>query len=749
MSNLTKIHLANWSKMVVVNGGTDPSIEVGPVLEHSSFTDEIGTSKSFHYVIRAVSDAPIEAGVAHMTSSTVMLREVVTNQMIDGEYLSGADLDPMDIPEGAFVFAAPTKEMLHDFSIEMPMANYTWDGVANSYTISPLEKHIHMDVGAALTTITFDSTKKPAAGTKHEFTISLAAFERAAGNVQPKVRFSGASFEFGNGAKIPDYPVITRKTIEQLPIGLINGSTYQLGKNIVELISLVTATSTSLTEGVNFSINYNTGLLTVLDIASSVQPWTITYKNPNRTILRFSSDDGGLRYLVENITEYLEINDLGSIDDTLDFDVRHPFNYGELTGVNATFNVDNVTPEMPVLHPAHFEFVNKSGIEKTVIFDTDFFDIIEESFPGFIIVPDGKKFEFDIRRNADQTSVKKYSIKNLQREIFVRDLGVLSTPVTLDIRHRWNIGEFTGSGTSVLIQGVSPDVPLAPMLEPAHFTLVNNGSVTKTVIWNSNLFTIAGSTLDRVPLPIGHKVDFDVRRNPLNETVSYEVKVGDVAYNQSAQGLPPTFNPNDKASIITLSNDNFSAQRVAGVTQGTGLARTFGAKSSGKWRVPFRIDTVGTTFSTAGWQMSLGIVPLAQLTNTFVGAVNPGIGIFYQRIGSAINQLARRVNGVTTNYSTPFNLEAGEIVCLILNFQLGLGWIQRNDVFLTTGADPETNTNPDFTFTIGPEYYLAYSANGYRTDGTNNAPQPPLVSVLSSLQDSFAYTTPSYETWRI
>lgn len=696
MSNLTKIHLANWSKMVVVNGGTDPSIEVGPVLEHSSFTDEIGTGKSFHYVIRAVSDAPIEAGVAHMTSSTVMLREVVTNQMIDGEYLSGADLDPMNIPEGAFVFAAPTKEMLHDFAIEMPMANYTWDGVANSYTISPLEKHIHMDVGAALTTITFDPTKKPAAGTKHEFTISLAAFERAAGNVQPKVRFSGASFEFGNGAKIPDYPVITRKTIEQLPIGLINGSTYQLGKNIVELISLVTATSTSLTEGVNFSINYNTGLLTVLDIASSVQPWTITYKNPNRTILRFSSDDGGLRYLVENITEYLEINDLGSIDDTLDFDVRHPFNYGELTGLNATFNVDNVTPEMPVLHPAHFEFVNKSGIEKTVIFDTDFFDIIEESFPGFIIVPDGKKFEFDIRRNADQTSVKKYSIKNLQREIFVRALGVLSTPVTLDIRHRWNIGEFTGSGTSVLIQGVSPDVPLAPMLEPAHFTFVNNGSTGKNVSFNTELFSPAGTVLSSVFVPIGNKLDFDVRRNPLNETVSYELKVGDVNYNQTASGLATTWNPSDKQTDIVLSSDLRTASRATSVGNQLYGVRAFGAKNSGKWYFAVRDDLgfmAGTPSGGAG--VGFGVAAASCSLTVGVGRTTDSFSMEWYRPGATeLRTWSSSVSVLRTWQTWP----AGTVFYVLVDLNLGMVWYVANNTPLFSG-DPNANQTPACTFT--------------------------------------------------
>lgn len=746
MSNLTKIHLANWAKMVVVNGGTDPSIEVGPVLEHSSFTDEIGTSKSFHYVIRAVSDAPIEAGVAHMTSSTVMLREVVTNQMIDGEYLSGADLDPMDIPEGAFVFAAPTKEMLHDFSIEMPMANYTWDGVANSYTISPLEKHIHMDVGAALTTITFDPTKKPAAGTKHEFTISLAAFERAAGNVQPKVRFSGASFEFGNGAKIPDYPVITRKTIEQLPIGLINGSTYQLGKNIVELISLVTATSTSLTEGVNFSINYNTGLLTVLDIASSVQPWTITYKNPNRTILRFSSDDGGLRYLVENITEYLEINDLGSIDDTLDFDVRHPFNYGELTGVNATFNVDNVTPEMPVLHPAHFEFVNKSGIEKTVIFDTDFFDIIEESFPGFIIVPDGKKFEFDIRRNADQTSVKKYSIKNLQREIFVRDLGVLSTPVTLDIRHRWNIGEFTGSGTSVLIEGVSPDVPLAPMLEPAHFTFVNNGSVTKTVIWGTELFSISGSTLGQVTLPVGYKLDFDVRRNPLNETLSYEVKVGDVNYNQTASGLATTWNPSNSNPNLDFSNNNKTVtfDTAVGSTGVVFSGRAFGAKSSGKFRIACVVPTLpnGATSSVTS-TLILGVADYTLSLTSDVGSTLSSAGVRIHASASSTRTIGKINNNVLTAYPSPPALDSGLILGVLVDLDSGKIWFTINNIVLS-GGDPVAGTGADFTMV---DTILLPALTLRALDNGTGSPTIAVITLLNEVEDPYASFFSTFPTW--
>lgn len=869
MSNLTKIHLANWSKMVVVNGGTSASIEVGPVLEHSTFTDEIGTNKSFHYVFRAGSDAPIELGVGHMDNLTTFTRDKVTAQIIDGEYVSG-DLAPGNIPAGAFLFGAPTREMLYGFANEMSYAEYSWLGSATSIIVDQQHKHVHVEVGAALTTIVFDSAQRAALDVKHELTMSFYAFSKVAGKY-PRVQFSGAKFQFGNGIPVPSYPVMTSGQVEVMPIGLVNGSTYTVTKLLKNLLAVKDLSGDVLERGVNYLFDDTTGVMTVVNVGLFEQPWRIEYETPEQSMFRFTSIDGGLTYLVENVTEYLVVNeladvtsaisldvrhktsignmvgsgsaveitglnpallvdfppaffefvntsdvdkvvtidtdlfdvmsddffalqqiiikpdykisfeciknpdvsstkpyvlrnvfyrifvnDMGVLPDPIILDIRHPFNIGSLQGSTVDIDIAGVFPDVPdepLLKPAYFEFTNDSTVEKRIILDTDYFDIVNDRFTvvGFILLPPTYKLAFTCTKNMDLASGKQYSLRDLSYHKFTRDLGVLSTPVTLDIRHPWNIGEFTGGATSVIIDGVSPDVPLAPMLEPAHFTFVNNGSVTKTVSWDSGLFSIAGSTLGEIQLPIGYKVDFDVRRNPLNESVSYEVKVGDVNYNQTASGLATTFNPSDASASVSLTNSN---QRIAlSVTGNYRAARCFGGKNSGKWRIAIRMDSVPNNSSSAtrimGIAFGLGTLGMvldgsASIPGGLIGTVALRVGDWFKSGALAQHDITvREDGGAVIQMVVPATLTAGEIFGLLVDLDTGKCWFTRDNVVLG-GGDPEADSGETCVVdTSGNKFPMACLGS---LDGPS-AGEAGLWTILNEIQDTFAGNWPSFRTW--
>lgn len=284
------------------------------------------------------------------------------------------------------------------------------------------------------------------------------------------------------------------------------------------------------------------------------------------------------------------------------------------------------------------------------------------------------------------------------------DLGALSTSITLDITKKWNIGEFTGSDTTYTINGISPTVPT---LEPAHFTIVNNGTVTKTVGWDTNLFSIAGSTLSQVTLPIGYKVDFDVRRNPFNESVSYEVKVGNVNYNQTASGLATTWNPSDYSGTppLTLSNSNKTINLTTKV--GASLyrsARAFGAKNTGKHFFTIRLESatlIGSNTSVNSAGIAVGLATASLSLSTYVGqGINSGSLLIFRGTSSTC---ATWVDGVSTTRTSPTNAVLSDLITVAFNANNGKCWFILNNTILY-GGDPENDLNP--AFTLSPAFYL-------------------------------------------
>lgn len=637
-TNLTKVHFGNWVKQVVSpGGGGTGNLTLGEVLQHPTVAQEVGTNKSFYYVIRATNNSPIEMGVAVMINATTMRRDHIVGQMIDGVYTvatEGAALTALNIAEGAFIFTAPTKEMLYALVNEMSYQSYSWDGVITERQVSPQIKHNRVEVGPLLFTLSFDDAFKPVVGSKYEITVSAWAKVNPVGG-QPKIRFDGAVFHFGNGCAIPDYPVLTAETVEVLPTGLVNGSTYTTVKGVRTLTSLVDDSDNPLVRDVNFSFDELTGLLTILNIGSFVQPLTLTYDNLNESLFRLTTWDGGQSYVVENVSEYLNPVDLGTVT---------PDAFGD---------------------------------------------------------------------------------------------------VYLDIRHKFTIGELTGTTTTYDIAGVTVDVPV---LEPAHFTFVNTGSATKTVTFDTNILSISGSTLSQVTLPVGYKVDFDVRRNLLNDGLSYEVKVGDVNYNQTASGLATTWNPSDANINLDFSNSNKTVtfDTIVGSTAIVYTARAFGAKTSGKFRIACVVPTLpnGSSSSVTS-TLILGIADYTLGLTSDVGATLTSAGVRIHSPSNGIRSTGKMNNNTLTTYSSQPLINPGLILGVLIDLDSGKVWFTVDSIVLS-GGDPVTGTLPDFTL---PDTVLLPAITLRAIDGGAGSPVIAVVTLLNEIEDPYSATFNTFQNW--
>jgi hypothetical protein len=171
MSNATKIAMANWTKMVVVGGGTG-NITLGAVNGYPPIGEALGVSKSFHYVIRAVNNTPLEAGVGVLTDVITLRRDNVYAKMLNGVYSAGDGLTNLSIPVGAFLYTADTKELLQDLQLEMPLRAY--GNIAGATEIDTRHKAITANLTAAAT-LSFAAGSLPPSGVKHEFSLHITS----------------------------------------------------------------------------------------------------------------------------------------------------------------------------------------------------------------------------------------------------------------------------------------------------------------------------------------------------------------------------------------------------------------------------------------------------------------------------------------------------------------------------------------------------------------------------------------------
>ena len=330
-----------------------------------------------------------------------------------------------------------------------------------------------------------------------------------------------------------------------------------------------------------------------------------------------------------------------------------------------------------------------------------------------------------------------YRVENLTRLNVVKNLGEITTPLVLDIRHAMNIGELKGATDAVLISGVSPDVEY---LEPAHFTIVNNGSVTKTITWDASLFSLTGSLLNQVTIPIGHKLDFDVRRNPLNPLYSYEVKVGDVNYNQTASGLATTWNPSDAGTNPVGRIAVVSSNKTTYLTSsGTGLVRGFGGKSTGKWRLALQCLIAPTGSSSYASTFVFGLAPLALQIPNYVGSIQTSYGLrHYRSTSTTAIDIHKYSNNVLTTIGS-VALKVGDILGVLVDFDANKIWFTLNNAAF--GADPNAGTGEAFTIQDGVVLYPALSLY------MSSANQPGSWMLLDEIQDPYVSTWPTFKSW--
>lgn len=104
--------LANWTKMVVVAGGTG-NLELASVLGYPTLTQTAGLNTGVHYVILSADGEPIETGIGQIGAGNVFTRTEVLETFADGVYDTTSPA-LADIPAGATVHTAVTKGLLTD-----------------------------------------------------------------------------------------------------------------------------------------------------------------------------------------------------------------------------------------------------------------------------------------------------------------------------------------------------------------------------------------------------------------------------------------------------------------------------------------------------------------------------------------------------------------------------------------------------------------------------------------------------------
>lgn len=442
------------------------------------------------------------------------------------------------------------------------------------------------------------------------------------------------------------------------------------------------------------------------------------------------------------------------------------FNYGDVSG-NTTVNFNyaciranltadtTITVDADTLPPAgtHHEIILKlksnnnpalttpfqAGFLLTLAGGRFFIDGGVTAYPSMrLLGAAGSEMTLRLTNIAGGTN---YRVENISKHEHVHNMGVLAGNITLDIRRPWNIAELTGSGTTATINAISPDVAV---LEPAHFTIVNNGSVTKTVFFDSNILSIAGSLLSQVTLPIGYKVDFDIRRNPINSAISYEAKIGEVNYNQTANRLATSWNPSDYSGSppLTLSNSN----KTINLTTKVGAsvyrsARAFGAKNSGKHFFTIRMDLatlIGSNSASNMAGVSVGLATAALSLSTHVGqGVNSGSLLIFKGTTSTC---ATWVNGASTSRASPLNAVISDLVTVAFNASNGKCWFIFNNTILY-GGDPENDLTP--AFTLSPGFYLPMISMAEQ--GTSESGEWTLLDEVQAL--SVGALIPSFNYW--
>ncbi|MES2202706.1 MAG: LamG-like jellyroll fold domain-containing protein [Patescibacteria group bacterium] len=170
----------------------------------------------------------------------------------------------------------------------------------------------------------------------------------------------------------------------------------------------------------------------------------------------------------------------------------------------------------------------------------------------------------------------------------------------------------------------------------------------------------------------------------------------------SGSGGSPSFDPINKDSFITLSNNNFDANSSTNTYWNT----LYGTNSfsAGKWYAEFKIG--------AAYSNTIGI---GDATKRLTGTASQQLGQFANEY--AYNPENNRLysnNVITSGYPT---VVAGDVVMVAVDMDAGLIWFGKNGAWFNSG-NPATGTGAQFTGVTGSKVFAASLLAG---DGTLQA----------------------------
>lgn len=170
-----------------------------------------------------------------------------------------------------------------------------------------------------------------------------------------------------------------------------------------------------------------------------------------------------------------------------------------------------------------------------------------------------------------------------------------------------------------------------------------------------------------------------------------------------SSGLPPnlapSWNPADKASSITLSNDNRTA--TGSVSSAFRSVRSTASASTGKWFFEILV-----TFTS----------------NAYVGMASSALLLDSQFIGQATDSAGFGSNGAwwQNGSSTSGNpmYASGDVIGVAIDFSAGKIWFGKNG---TWTGDPATNTG-GVSYSPGATQFPGYSTYTFGDSGTLRVP---------------------------
>jgi len=271
----------------------------------------------------------------------------------------------------------------------------------------------------------------------------------------------------------------------------------------------------------------------------------------------------------------------------------------------------------------------------------------------------------------------------------------------------------------------------------------NSSTGNRFVAFDANDFTLIGSTLNTLVIPLGYKLDFTVRKNPHANDAdpAYDVWVNGINYDVTASGLATTWNPSDYAGTppLVLSNEN----RTIELTAITGSlvyrsARAFGGKQTGKWYFSVRCDVsvFGVSGSQVGFAVGVGVSGIALTTQ--VGAVANSACWVVNRganLGSGTTD-----EGVFTTRAA-YNPVVNDVFTILMDMNTGNGWVMLNNTVLY-GGNPETGANPAFNLTPGNIYFPMISLS------EQSSANAGIWTLLNEVQSAHVpLVAPSFSCW--